>query len=722
MLTVRSSVVSRAIPYKEVAFVAKTAQEQALTGVEEPPQETGICERFVDTIFCGGVKKTAKSRIHGMSHHTASLHLELQKPSEERNSGLIKTHIEKISENQKRLYGLMQGDTLEFGSVEERPVVGKDSYLIHRSPAKICPTGIPLYKPEHEDYSSIPTFKSAADIRAEDIPAIRHSGKTSNQGMINCEGAIYQIHFSELNTPEIIYSMEDQQCESLQRRLYELWQTNERHFSFNPPEQSVSHVVSAPDPFALSEILTPISIVPAVEVASEVRATPPLKILKFETCKKIEEVHFEQIQSACKFICGDKVYQVRFDKQDEPILLCDDSDPSTNALKITLFQIWIHIQVRRAQRQLYSLHADVEFYFPFPDTESELFRIRAGRKLDIEWDKQVASAKLQFKKVAFLLQRNIEAEKSALLKNFDMLISNGFTLLKQRGIYSEGAKRLTALQARQDTMQSNIDEFKEIYCRLFQLARDCRTKENQKIILDRIKNFAAYLKNFAESPMAPSAVAELNWVMKNQFRFIKGFSSVHLKISELLFDQIEIALVDGVDVQLPESALLKELRNELSGIASNPFKSWQRIQETMDAIKKESGQLAKKLRLQMNSGLELDEIIRSFKEHNGEVLNLETQLTYYTPRTYSRIVTLMGIRTELLNKYQCLEEYQVIQKIKEYKEHLVHIRKETAEIEAYEQSDGFEAHQMYAPEQNVGSNTPMNYSQWCDDQKGRELG
>jgi len=241
MLTVRSSVVSRAIPYKEVAFVAKTAQEQALTGVEEPPQETGICERFVDTIFCGGVKKTAKSRIHGMSHHTASLHLELQKPSEERNSGLIKTHIEKISENQKRLYGLMQGDTLEFGSVEERPVVGKDSYLIHRSPAKICPTGIPLYKPEHEDYSSIPTFKSAADIRAEDIPAIRHSGKTSNQGMINCEGAIYQIHFSELNTPEIIYSMEDQQCESLQRRLYELWQTNERHFSFNPPEQSVSY-------------------------------------------------------------------------------------------------------------------------------------------------------------------------------------------------------------------------------------------------------------------------------------------------------------------------------------------------------------------------------------------------------------------------------------------------------------------------------------------------
>ena len=637
MLTVRSSVVSRAIPYKEVAFVAKTAQEQALTGVEEPPQETGICERFVDTIFCGGVKKTAKSQIHGMSHHTASLHLELQKPSEERNSGLIKTHIEKISENQKRLYGLMQGDTLEFGSVEERPVVGKDSYLIHRSPAKICPTGIPLYKPEHEV------------------------------------------------------------------------QLNPRFVPSAAPVESI-------------ETMAPIIERPAPENDTESLALPPPTILQFEKESDIEVRHFEQIRIAQKFICANKVYVVRFNNGKEPVVLCDDSDPGVISVKLQMFQLWFYIQTCSTKETLYSIKANAELHFPFPDTESELFRLRAERELEKGWDAGVDRAKIKLRKIVALLQKDIEADKFALLEKFEALQRGDFENFEKRSIYLDAVAKMSNLQMRQENMQSNIEGIKEVYSQLFQLARDCRTDSMQKIVLNRIATFGIYLEKFAAAKICQRAARDLNWVMKNQLNFVKEFSSAQLKLEEILSDQIEITLEDGADVQVPASDLQKTLKDELVKLSSNPLRSWKRSQDVMDIIKKESERLSKNISRQLNLGLGLDRIIKTFKGENGEGLDSETQLSYYTPRTYSRIVTLIGFRSELLNKYKCLEDDQIHQKVEEGNEHWAQIHRETNAIENCEQSEGFESHQLYVPERNVGINTPMNYSQWCDDQKSREVG
>lgn len=84
----------------EVIEVARGAQETVLLGKEAPPDKLGLRQRLRDWPS-GGVKKMTKSQIHDLSHHTAALHLELEKPEDRRNRLMVNTHVEQIYLKQK---------------------------------------------------------------------------------------------------------------------------------------------------------------------------------------------------------------------------------------------------------------------------------------------------------------------------------------------------------------------------------------------------------------------------------------------------------------------------------------------------------------------------------------------------------------------------------------------------------------------------------------------
>ena len=88
MLSVKNFWVTRNISHEEIVKVAKSAQENTLQGIAEQPQVMGSPNQFVDSVFNAGLKKTTLNRIHGMSHHTAALHLSKQ----QLNAKIIEIH------------------------------------------------------------------------------------------------------------------------------------------------------------------------------------------------------------------------------------------------------------------------------------------------------------------------------------------------------------------------------------------------------------------------------------------------------------------------------------------------------------------------------------------------------------------------------------------------------------------------------------------------------
>jgi len=722
MLSVRSSLVSRTIPHREVAEVAKGAQEQVLLGIDEQPEEPRLCERIVDTVFCGGVKHTAKSEIHALSHHTASLHLELEKPGGERISAKINTHAEEIHLKQKRLSDLMSGDTLEFGRKGERAVVGRDSYLIHRSRSKICPTGIPLYKPEDR---AIPTFRSVDDIGADHVRAIRHSGVKPDEGMIRCEGVTYRIHFTRLNTPQIVFQKSDDKYERLQIRLLNLWRENGHRFALDPSVHPIPSTMAVLTDPAAGEIGTGdvLALAPALiapQGGMNIRETRPPTVPTFETDQQIKDGHFDQIQILGRLICANKNYQVRFDQQNEPVVLCDDLDPATKGVQLVLFKIWIARQANDALGDLGEIRSDYVLEFPFPKTETEQFRVRAQLGLDKEWDTQTGLAKIKFKKIVSLLQKDFHVKKTELHTVFESIVNNRCVVAEQRSAFVTAISKLPALKEHQERIKRNINELKNIYQQLFQLARDCISDEMQKIIFARVDQFTAYLNKFAGTRSNKRTAHELNLVMLNQLRFAKQFATVQV----LLLGLSEFILNDGSKARLPKSKKLKhlnELRDNLKKLSSEQTTPWESIQAATALVQHEERRLSKALTIKLNYGLELSEAMKVFRGVNGEGLDSETRESFYTPSTYARLVSVKEIRDEFLNRRRYMPEDEIRQKIAECEIHLIHIQRETRDMAIIELTEQFGCHQMYIPEQNVSGNSHMNYSQWCDDQKSRVI-
>ena len=705
MLSVKSSLFSLSIPQQQAVEAAKGAQERVLHGVPDDPQKTGISDTWIDNVFFSGKRQAAISQIRDLSYHTASLHLELEKPQGKRNQKRINDHCSEITENHKKLSGLMGGATLEFGTNGERAVVGRNSFLIHRSPSKLCPTGIALYRPELRGYKAIPTFNSAGDIGAQHIQRIRSSGNKSDQGIISCAGVLYKLQFDTKNMPSVLTDRRDDKWQALQFRLTSLWQANQNQIESTPFISTNPPIPSAlPPAMGASSTPTPVPVIPT-----------------FESHKNIGIDQFRQIRAAGKLICEGKLYHVHFEMlHSEPVVFNDYSGHDLANVQLQLYKTWITYLTRRAIVHLNSIRPvddALPLHTQFPDTESERFRIRAQLRLDQEWDAAASNAKAVFKKIIPLFQDEIAKHKRQISLTLNDLDAGKYNVKLQKKILDQAKSRLVALKVQQKNMNLNIADLKEINHNLFLIAKDSTSKEMQQIVLNRIKKFNKDLNAFAKSGMKGNAVDVLNVEMQNQTLFIKIFSAQLQQFQQFLLGPQAIMLADGSKATPPNQKTLTDLTEKLSEAASDPKTPWEKIEEAFGNLKNAQRRLGKLFERQLNQGLQLDRIIHTFKGKNGEGLSQVTGESFYTPKTYARIVTLKEIRAALLNRAVSLTGPEIENKVRECLLHIACIRTETEALNKYEKSDQFEGHRMYRPQESAVDGSHLNFSQWSDDMK-----
>ena len=439
----------------------------------------------------------------------------------------------------------------------------------------------------------------------------------------------------------------------------------------------------------------------------------------FKTPQEIFVCHFEQILARKQFSCGGKTYQVRVHNRYELIVLCDSADSHLEMVQYRLFKVWKSFRAKLALDELNNMpKSDNILASPpaFPEVETD--RTKIGAELDPEqaWLLTADAAKKKFTHTIQLVQAYVTAKEEELVEIFKKLNSGEFPAAEQRKILLESEARLLDLMVQQDNVNKSIIYCKRMYEKLFILARDCTNATMQDIVLKRIDRFNAVLDEFTKTDMSSDPVKKLNIALRNQITFLEKFDhALQLRCSTLLSAAPVITLKDGRRITAaPISNELRKQQDALKSLLENLSTPWEKIHDALENLQRERERFIKTYSIKLNTGIDLDLEFGGFMGHRGEGLHPETGKSFYTPKTYSRIVSLMEIRAELLDIHTTLSEQQLNNKIIEMNQHIIHIQRENAEIDAYTKSTGFVTHKMYQPDPGTDG-LPMNFEQWCEE-------
>lgn len=269
----------------------------------------------------------------------------------------------------------------------------------------------------------------------------------------------------------------------------------------------------------------PAVIAPAIGPGAA--ATPAPTILLVNNRLRLTRSAYRQIKVVGKVAFRGTVFPVRFLNHEEPAALGLGSDYISQSVRNTLYWSWIRSQARCELLRLDSIRLDRALPVPitFPDTESELFGIRAQLTLDGTWNTAVKEEQRTFPNIVQEIEKGNQAESSSLREIFKKLSHISDVSPQHRKKYLCAETRLHRLENRHRQTNERLTTLKQIYWQFFELAKVCTSKRMQDIPLGRIKNIGDKLSNLNGS-VAPTVCAETLAVqLQNAPLFIENFSS-----------------------------------------------------------------------------------------------------------------------------------------------------------------------------------------------------
>lgn len=606
MLPVKSGLIPRTITQERVSGVARGAVEKVLHNTEDHSQYMGPVDSFLD-IFCDGVKRAAITRINGISHHSAILSTELEKPAPDRRSDFINSEIREIDQNTKQLSKLAFGKTLEFGYRGDCPVVNDNGFLVCRDPAKIAPMGFALYP------------SRAPEVNAEGVQL------------------------------------------------------------------------------------------------------PPI-VLTFERIRDINIQDLERLRISERIKCRNKEYLVRFTTLDEPIVLQRCPDSFARAVQSKLSTLWI---VEQADHLLAELHAvtplNMSLQFPSFFPESDVGEIRTAEQLATVQNWKTASD-LAVQNVQIMAQRmqdKLTIDKAKLIRSLRLLIRGEVSIDAQRNLLLNTKLEVEAFKKKRGELADEMIRFKASYSKLYSLAIGCNLKEMRCILLARFNNFNHHFSQYNALHAAEGQGQRFLAVQNTETEFLQNFSASQLENCLKLLNPSPITLKYSISLRPPTS--LRE-RAQLVALLSNPEEPWRRIRDAMENLKNAQNSFLDTERDRHDLISAIDRRFKAVKGKNGDGLDPATGKTFYTPETFSRIISIFQEETALLDTTRNFSVAILNRISAAIGTHFHFIDQETQAIDENQKGSEIGTHRkpkMYAPKKINGEF--MNHLQWKNYQRLKEL-
>jgi len=443
--------------------------------------------------------------------------------------------------------------------------------------------------------------------------------------------------------------------------------------------------------------------------------TLSMRTPRFDSPDHIAIRHLPAIKACGQLICAGKTVQVRFHALTEPVVMDDNPDVRSTLLQCKLTQLWITFESKVALKYLNAI-LPAAGILPLPAILPELLtgqtRTEEDAVVEGEWEELARTTTRNFQVITMRLQKAIFIQKNKLVRIFKGLEGEHVPVQEQRHLLLETTALVPGLLLRQEDKNRNIEGIRKMVGRLFLLSRDCQDGTIRDAMKYRIESFNVCIRRFTTTTMGKTetgqqAVKDLNDMLRNQDQFLNNFDAAQLLMCRKLLNPRDIILTDGARVKAP---LVVKLRKELIVMLKNPTSPWQTVQDGMERLCSKQVRDIILLTHQLNTALSLILDMQTFMGARGEGLNLKTGKSFYTPETYSRIVTLKQLRDQLQNKDEPLSKDELNTKLDQITDHLSHIRQESAAMKKAETAYFFRGHRMYAPTLNING-SHKNFAQ-----------
>lgn len=254
MITLSNGWFSNTISQSRIAKIAKAAQESVraeqarhaeptnplpeivLDEQDGPPQqiddsrEMGLADRFVDHVFCGGVKFDYMNHLFELTKKKVMIEVirgkEANLPVEQRSGSELNELVVAVLSGNHDINELTPGKSMQFGTDTAANSATKELYLVYRDTTSFTTIGIPVLMQsslspppsagETPEASAL-KFKKSGDIRISDLQKIKELG------YLQCGDQRYTVRFTDLNEPILLRLGQNNENDAIQSRLRNLW-------------------------------------------------------------------------------------------------------------------------------------------------------------------------------------------------------------------------------------------------------------------------------------------------------------------------------------------------------------------------------------------------------------------------------------------------------------------------------------------------------------------
>jgi len=675
MLTISNGWLSNAISSTRITRVATAALQNARTGVADNSRDMARVERFVDYVFCGSVKKQYMDYLYQMAQNRAWLEQELEKPEPRRVSTRLMQCRNTISRNQESIKNLMSGNTLEFGYEVSGNAGQLENFLIFRDRSRAKTIGIsaqipvPSSQPIPKNRPATPTpnFSKVEYIQIHDLVDIQRKEQ------LRCRGRTYLVKFTDNNEPIVMGSEKYPQAElaSIQRKLTDLWSV----------DMEQSRFTQAPT---------------------------------FESPLVIRKEDMDSIRTSRKILCAGVEYQVRIFNLNEPIVLYSRRDLFGKAVQNNLTTRWVFEQANRSLDELQRVEPfDGSLLLPsiLPDLVTGQSRTSAELALLNEWAPISRDAVNNLKALAERSDEKLELEKGPLKEMLEALSSHRVRYRDRRMICLQTRSEMQKIANTQESLRHYIHDLRQLYCRLYFLARNCETSELRSLFKIKIERFNTCLGDYVAAGTARWKRFSINAEKHAMGDFARHFDAAEIVRCLKLFDPDPIVLKHGEVIHPPKNL---ETRGVLFDYLASADSSWEQVVKAMTRLGGRQSELLATFVLRHELIHTVTEIFKSFKGEHGEGLDPETGKSFYTPETFARIISLKKIRNELMDSTGSLTLPALREMEGVITGHITSIQKETSEINNNAKRPWLfrRTSSMHWPEKRAETGEYMCHSQW----------
>jgi len=450
----------------------------------------------------------------------------------------------------------------------------------------------------------------------------------------------------------------------------------------------------------------------------------PLTMPSFAHPGQIQCADLVRLKNSQCLRCGRTMLTLRFADNDEPLVMWGNANQQSRLIQRLLSMLWIRDQAQSCLTKLdenQKVDARLNLHPVFLGLgEGGQYSEHEQSERQI-WDLLAADIQKDFNAAVLRIQLPQDAEHGRLARELGQITTCRQPTMAEKSRVFAIRSGIAELAEKRNKVNKNILRLKSEFSHLCHQISYCKDPVMVDIFMMRIINFQLQISAFSQSRMGPQEVARFNRMLQTQNEFLRNCGPDQLEQLRRVMNPEPTAASRHYRVIPAASDVHK---SALTVLLKDPTVSWAAVEAAASRLGTENKKLLQsKISQKKLTVLLRRELRKMVSTGNAAGINpgmdADTGLSYYTPETYTRILSLKQILAELQNMNNSFSKTTLATLKTRIKTHLAQIKTETDLIQGEQGAFLTQRSARHAPLRD--STGLLNYEQWTNQKKSEQI-